>query len=62
MFKITLSDEDPTVFAKCPRCCRTGKGVITGDYYARAYPRKKWGKGKSCPNCETPLVVMYEVK
>jgi hypothetical protein len=61
--QIVLKDDDPTIFAKCPSCTRTGRGVVVGNYYARAFSRKKWGKGnKACPNCQTRLVVMYEVK
>lgn len=60
---IELSADDPTIWAKCPRCTRYGVGVVTGDYYARAFSKKKWGKGnKTCPNCETRLEFMYEVK
>lgn len=60
---IILTADDPTIFAKCPTCTRTGVGVVTGNYYARAFSRKKWGKGnKACPNCGTRLEVMYEVK
>ncbi len=60
---IVLTDDDPTIFAKCPYCTRRGRGVVEGNYYARAFSKKKWGKGnKTCPNCKTRLEVMYEVK
>ena len=59
--EITLTVDDPTIWAKCPNCCRAGTGVVVGNYYARAYSRRRWGKGKTCPNCETRLEIMYEV-
>lgn len=60
---IELSPDDPTIWAKCPKCCKTGRGIVVGNHYARAFSRKKWGKGnKTCPNCETRLEYMYEVK
>ena len=60
---IVLTDDDPTIWGKCPNCTKTGTGVVTGNFYARAFSKKKWGKGnKTCPNCETRLEIMYEVK
>ena len=60
---IVLTSDDPTVFAKCPKCTKSGRGIVVGNYYARAFSKKKWGRGnKACPNCGTKLEVMYEVK
>ncbi len=59
--EIKLLPGDPTVWGRCPHCCRTGIGVVVGDYYALAFPRHKWERGPRCENCETPLEFMYEV-
>lgn len=62
MNEIVLEDSDPTVFAKCPKCCAHYNGKLQGNYFAKAYPRKKWARGQVCENCGTEMQFMYEVK
>lgn len=65
--KLDLSD--PTIFAKCPRCCASYLGKKVGDYYAKAYPRRREDRtaadvvaAQVCENCQTPMQFMYEVR
>lgn len=60
--EIKLVDEDPTVWGKCLTCSRTGRGVITGNYFAKAYPKNKWAKSPTCDNCGGQLTLLYEVR
>jgi ribosomal protein L34E len=60
--EITLSPQDPTVFAKCPKCTRRGNGVLQGRYYGTAYTRRKWDRKPQCENCGTPMELLHEVK
>lgn len=60
--EVKLLDEDPTVFGKCLSCSRTGRGVITGNWFAKAYPKGKWAKNPVCDNCGGPLVELYRVE
>lgn len=73
MNEVVLDDSDPTVFAKCPKCCASYTGKVQGDYFAKAYPRRKWGRIIRCPdcnqahaqvceNCHTDMQFIYEVK
>ena len=59
---IALNSEDPTIFAKCPNCCKSGRGVKVGNYFSKAYTERRWKKGQVCENCETPLVVVFTVE
>lgn len=59
---IRLLPEDPTIFASCPRCTRTGVGSRTKFIYQSAFNRRKWARKPVCPNCKTRLVKLYEVK
>jgi len=59
---VASQEELPTVFAKCPSCCRTGRGVVVGDYYSKAYTKRKWAQGQVCENCSTPMKYLYEVR
>lgn len=59
---IKLTHEDPTVFAKCPNCGRTGKGVKAGRYYGRAFTVHRWKRRPKCENCKAVLVKLFEVK
>jgi len=65
---VTLEPSDPTIFAKCPKCCAHYTGKVVGTYFAKAYPRKKKGRSAEdvianqvCENCGTPMQFMYEV-
>jgi len=60
--KLTLSPEDPTIFAKCPHCCRSGKGKKMGDLFLKAFTARRWKRNPVCENCGGPLVVLYEVE
>lgn len=59
--KITLGPEDPTIFTKCPVCCKRGLGVKLGDIYCKAFTSRRWKKGQDCENCGTPLEVVFEI-
>lgn len=58
---IRLTTEDPTVFAKCPVCCKRGTDGRATKYYASSYPVRKWKKGPLCENCESPMVEVYSI-
>jgi hypothetical protein len=60
--QISLTDTDPTIFAKCPRCSVTGLGVVVGKNFQKAYTRKQWARGQACDNCGFLMAFMYEVK
>jgi hypothetical protein len=62
MTELTLGPEDPTVFAKCNRCDPGKPGSKVGNYYGRAYPRRKWDRKPKCENCKTPMSLLFEVK
>jgi hypothetical protein len=69
MLDVTLLDSDPTIWAKCPKCCASYLGKHVGNYFAMAYPRRKAGRtvqevlaDKACENCSTPMQFLYEVK
>ena len=54
-------EDDFRFWAKCPNCCRTGTGVLVGNYYSCAYTRKQWGQSPVCVNCSTSMQLLYEV-
>lgn len=65
---ITLLETDPTIFARCPKCTASYNGKHVGEYFAKAYPRKRRGRDtqdvlsdKVCDNCGTQMQFMYEV-
>lgn len=58
---ITLSPEDPTIFASCPRCNKRGRGVVVGQYYSKAFTPRRWKRGPVCENCGTALIKLFEV-
>lgn len=61
--QITLkADEDPTIWGKCVSCSKTGLGIVTGKYFAKAYTPNKWKKDPTCENCNGPLVELYRVE
>jgi hypothetical protein len=62
MSETRLGDNDPTVFAKCPRCCVTGPGAKQGNYFAKAYTRNQWKRGQSCENCGFLMAFVREIK
>lgn len=62
MNDIRLSDSDRTVFAVCPNCNKTGKGVKAPNYYSMAYTKRQWARGPECENCHTAMQFTYEVK
>ena len=59
--KVTLGPEDPTIFAKCPKCNKTGKGVKIGDIFGKAYTVRRWKREPVCENCGSQLVKIFEV-
>lgn len=61
MDKISLGTEDPTVFAKCPKCTKRGRGVKVGDYFSKAFTERRWKRGPVCDNCSTPLVAVFSI-
>lgn len=54
-------EDDFRFWAKCPKCCKTGLGVVMGDYYSCAYTRKQWARSPKCVNCDTDMQFIYEV-
>lgn len=62
MDEIRILPSDPTVWAKCPNCCRTGIGVLVGEYYSKAYTADKWSRGPVCENCGTPMKELYRLE
>lgn len=53
---VTLTREDPTVFAVCTGpCVRRGKGTKVGRYYGRAFTTRKWARNPVCENCKSPM-------
>ncbi len=69
MNDVTLSLYDPVIFAKCPKCTASYPGKNVGDYFAKAYPRRRLGRtaqevvsAQRCDNCGTDMQFMYEVK
>jgi hypothetical protein len=69
MNDISLELSDPTVWGKCPKCTASYPGKHVGDYFAKAYPRKKDTRTaeevlalQKCDNCGGPLDFMYEVR
>lgn len=62
MDKINLSPEDPTIFAGCPKCNKRGIGWKVGNYYSKAFTVRRWRREPVCENCNTPLVVLYEIQ
>ena len=61
MEKITLSPEDPTVFAVCPTCRKVGNGNKPDHYFGKAYTERRWKRGPVCDNCNTPMEKLFEV-
>jgi len=61
MLEIVLTPRDPTVFGKCPLCCKKGLGVPLGDINCKAYTVREWKQRPVCENCETVMVYLYEV-
>lgn len=70
---IKLEPSDPTVWGKCPKCTASYPGRKVGDYFAKAFPRKKPRDKdartpqevlalQQCDNCGGPLDFMYEVR
>lgn len=59
---IRLGPEDPTIFAKCPRCSRRGIGEKVGRQFYRAYTFRRWQRKPKCENCRTPMVMLYAIK
>lgn len=53
---ISITRDDPTVFAVCSgRCTRTGPGVKVGSYFGKAYTERKFARGPVCDNCKSPM-------
>ena len=54
--QVTLTREDPTVFAVCSGPCgQRGRGTKAGRYYGRAFTTRKWSKAPTCENCNSPM-------
>lgn len=62
MRETSLSESDRTVFAKCPKCCRTGKGTLAPNFYSMAYTKRQWKRSPTCENCGTVMKYLYEVE
>lgn len=62
MEQLRLSDSDRTIFAICPKCNVTGRGVKAANFYSMAYTRRQWAKEPECENCHTKMEYRYEVK
>ena len=60
--KISLSPEDPTIFAKCQKCSRSGKGEKVGDIFLKAFTARRWKRSPVCENCGSELIILYEVE
>jgi hypothetical protein len=58
--EVTLTANDPTVFAVCPRCNARGKGVLLGDINCKAFTRREWRMNPECENCHRQMVFIYE--
>lgn len=61
MDKIVLGPEDPTIFAVCPVCNRTGTGVKIGDIFCKAFTLRKWKRNPVCDNCGGELTKLREI-
>jgi len=58
-----LDFDDPTIFAICSGACsQHGPGSKVGNYFAKAYTRRKWSKKPKCDNCAAPMRRLYEVE
>ena len=62
MKEVSLSDSDRTVFSICPNCNKTGRGMKAPNYFSMAYTKRQWAKQPKCDNCETEMVMVYEIK
>lgn len=61
--KVSITREDPTVFAVCSgRCARRGIGAKQGSYYGRAYTTRKWAKSPACENCKSPMRELHRLE
>jgi hypothetical protein len=69
---LRLTDEDPSIFAKCPRCDKRGMGTVYGrqvgmtfnatlSYYGKAFNVRQWRRGPVCENCGTGLVEVRRI-
>lgn len=56
-----LTDEDPSVFAKCPKCDRHGMGVKPNRYFGRAYSARQFRRTPTCDNCGTSMVELFRL-
>lgn len=68
MSDVRLELSDPSVWGKCPKCTSSYLGKKVGDYFAKAFPRRRKGRTAAdvlavqvCENCGGPLELMYEV-
>lgn len=68
MIDVRLDLSDPTIWAKCPKCTSSYLGKKVGDYFAKAFPRRRKERTTAevvaqqvCENCGGPLEFMYEV-
>lgn len=59
--EIRLTVSDRTVFAVCPNCNRTGKGLKAANFYSMAYTKRQWARQPKCENCGTDMQFSYEV-
>lgn len=59
---ITLDFDDPVIFAKCGgKCSQMGPGNSILNIFYRAYPRRRWDKNPKCDNCNSAMVMLYQV-
>lgn len=63
MATLSLTREDPTVFAVCSgRCGRRGPGTKQGHYYGRAFTARKWSRRPVCDNCKSPMRELFRIE
>ena len=59
---LTLNEDDPTIFAKCPVCTKRGNGRSVLRYFASSYSIRRWRRNPECENCGTRMVEVYRIE
>ena len=61
--RLTLTDRDLTVFAKCSGlCARRGRGASVLRYFGKAYSERRWRTSPVCDNCGSPMAELHRVQ
>lgn len=60
--EITLTSQDPTIFAMCDACNKLKHDGSYGDYYGSSFTKQQWRQSPRCPNCEGELRVIRKIK